>query len=73
MGVTFVIFHAREEQLVPGEAFWPLPKDAKRADTAAPLNLIAEPSLQLLFKGGNNLQLDPLSMCTFWCHSGKSE
>lgn len=55
MGVTFVIFHAQEEQLELGEAFWPLPKDAKQADTAAPLNLIAEPSLQLLFKGGNNL------------------
>lgn len=55
MGVTFVIFHAQKEQLVLGEAFRPLPKDAERTDTAAPLNLIAEPSLQLLFKGGNNL------------------
>lgn len=55
MGVTFVIFHAQKEQLVLGEAFWTLPKDAKRADTAAPLNLIDEPPLQLLFKGGNNL------------------
>lgn len=55
MGVTFVIFHAQEEQLVPAEAFWPLPKDTKRADAAAPLDLIAEPPLQLLFKGGNSL------------------
>lgn len=40
------------------EAFWPLPKDTRQADTAVPLNLIVEPSLQLLFKGGNNLWLD---------------
>lgn len=55
MGVTFIIFHGQEEQFVPGEAFWPLPKDNRQADTAAPLNLIAELSPQLLFKGGNDL------------------
>lgn len=44
-----------------GEAFWPLPEDSRQADRAAPLNPIAEPSLQLLFKGGNNPWLELLS------------